>query len=103
MVEAPVKLHACGKYLYFYTYLFYTYLSLPVLTDLFVFFSYHSFIIDYVVYSYSFIVTDIVVFFSQFAFIVSYAGIRYLYMYLFIYTCRVLRCKSEYEVDLRGR
>ena len=113
MAEASIKLHpgggsACGKYLYYYTYSFYSYLPLPVFTDLFVFFSYYSFIVDYVVYSYPFTVTDFVVYFSKFLFIVSYADIEYLYIYFeYLYTysciaeCRVLRRQPADEMAVR--
>ena len=119
MAEAFIQFHACRwvhalrqqPYLYsylLYIYPSYKYVSLPVFTDLFVFFSYYSFIVDYVVYSYSFTVTDFVVYFSKFLFIVSYADIEYLYIYFeylytyfFISECRVLRRQPSDEVAVR--
>ena len=100
MDEAFIKLYACSKYLYpyLYIYLFYTYLYFPVLTDLFVFFSYYSFIFDYVVYSYFLIITDIVVFFSRCTFIVSHADT---YTYYSLSRCRLRRREPSHEVAVR--
>ena len=103
MAEAFIELHACGKHPYYYTYSFYSYLPLPVFTDLFVFFSYF-FIVSFAdYYSLSIITTDFVVFFSQFTFIVSYADSKYLHIYPYISKFRVLRREPKDEMAVCRR